>query len=348
MLITTLAATGVALAVSGPVTALAADVTPAGSTAPSTEATTTEDPATTLSADAAPAEADANPVPVAGAPAARAHVELKGDLLVNGNSTSTAPAEVVEAPEGKDTVAKVTANLDVEEVTKQMKKLEQDYGIPSEQLSNITLSHEGEPGVTSTFTATYRITDGLEFDKSAPTLSENDLFEITNDVIAPDGLERTVTMTLKNPGYATYKELFEAVSKVKTLSMDFNVIVKKGTTELQTIRGDVNGSFESTASYLGHVIPFELTWSGVQSDGGADSIAPDSINATIKVTPAPASEETPAPEAQAPKPAASKHMAPAKALPQTSDSSAGVAGLAAMVSAGVAALVGAARLRRQS
>ncbi|WP_058270250.1 hypothetical protein [Olsenella massiliensis] len=370
MIITGVAATGIAFAISGPVMALAETTDPA--VAPEPAAVVQPAPAEQVAPEEAP---DATPVaaedatadesaqlaapapaaPVASpAPApANSSVVLTGDMKINDDTSH------VSFPESNagDTVS-VQADLLVQPIKDQIQGIADDYAARLQNYGvtygDIKLTDEkGNPGVTSSFTAEFTLPEGMKFGTGETVLMGSKMYKVTK--VVTSGNVRTVTMELDNPGqYATFQDLYDTLinKESSNLSLTFDAVtVDPG---LHTIKGTITGKFFSTATVTlyGHSASheFKFDWTAKQDpntwDKANGSYDPSTITVTVK-TNAPKPEEKtedtkPEDTKEVAKP---KHMA--KEIPQTSDASAGPAALLALASAGILSLFGAAKLRKQ-
>ncbi|OFK24184.1 hypothetical protein [Olsenella sp. HMSC062G07] len=372
MIITGVAATGIAFAISGPVMALAETTDPA--VAPEPAAVVQPAPAEQVAPEEAPdatpvaaedATADESAQPASPAPAAPAapvariaadptdsSVVLTGDMKINDDTSH------VSFPESNagDTVS-VQADLLVQPIKDQIQGIADDYAA---QLQNhgvtygdIKLTDEkGKPGVTSSFTAEFTLPEGMKFGTGETVLMGSKMYKIVK--VVTSGNVRTVTMELDNPGqYATFQDLYDTLinKESSNLSLTFDAVtVDPG---LHTITGTITGKFFSTATVTlyGRSVSheFKFDWTAKQDSNTWDkangSYDPDTITVTVK-TNAPKHEEKTEEKTEDTKEVAKpKHMA--KEIPQTSDASTGPAALLALASAGILSLFGATKLRKQ-
>ncbi|MCF2707336.1 MucBP domain-containing protein [Arcanobacterium haemolyticum] len=193
------------------------------------------------------------------------------------DSTSSAPAGVYQGSK-----INLTGTIDASVVKNQMAGIEAIFNNPAD-LESIKLSD-----LSSSFTATFTVPDGLTLPALAPADAIAEGFADTFAVTSVEAADRvvTVTFTLKS-GIENYKQLKDAVSALGD-TMKFTVPgiavdadVADGTT-LTTV-GTVSGTFDAVAtSAAGTEKDFSFIWTGKQTEGGKDKSAPD-LN-TIQLT----------------------------------------------------------------
>lgn len=193
----------------------------------------------------------------------------------------------------------VTGTIDSTSVKQQMKAIENQFGQNPSGFSSIKLT-----GLSSTFTATFELPDGMELPSgldASKVIPEGfaDTFTVSN--VAVSGKTVTVTMGLKD-GIENYQQLKDAVDalgdtmKLTIPGVTVNEDVADGTS--LTMKGTVEGSFDATAtSASGTVKDFSFRWTGEQIDEGKDVTVTDPADKTIQLTvqtPTPTDAELPA------------------------------------------------------
>lgn len=334
-----------------------AAATPEATAAPEAETT----PATEAPAPAQPALAPAPTAPSAKAPAQPVHENLQGDLLINGDTTSSKPYTVKQG-----STFSATGKLIVSKILEQMNGIEKQYLISD--TSTIQLSE-----VNSTFEITLELGEDLSFtqtDLDAIELIHFGKFEIVGTPIF-EGNKLTIKVKLNADTIKTYADLKAAVeacapdmtAKVSGIKVSETATPGKKS----VIKGTVKGQMSAIATLHNHAIPFSFTWTAVQDASGKDSEAtdPEAIQATVlvqKADPKPNPEPNPKPEPKPepkpqPKPEAKpqpKHIAQTKvvkkhsALPQTSDVAATALPAAALALAGGLLAAAATVLRKRN
>lgn len=193
----------------------------------------------------------------------------------------------------------VTGTIDSTSVKQQMQAIENQFGQNPSGFSTIKLT-----GLSSTFTATFELPDGMELPSGldeSKVIPEGfaDTFTVSN--VAVSGKTVTVTMGLKD-GIENYQQLKDAVDvlgdtmKLTIPGVTVNDDVADGTS--LTMKGTVEGSFDATAtSASGTVKDFSFRWTGEQVDEGKDVTVTDAADKTIQLTvqtPTPTDAELPA------------------------------------------------------
>lgn len=217
------------------------------------------------------------------------NMELDGDILIDGDTENT---RVYPVQRGQTLI--YTGQLDVTKIQKEINDLKEQYD------ALIDINDVGVNGVTSEFTATLTLPDGLSYTTGESdmnsALSENGLFKKDSAIIT--GQTITIKMKLKKE-YTKFINLHADVTGVEHGMLTFTVPgVKvandaKENTPLKAT-GTVTGNFTGRATYLIKDKSFTYNWTAVQSEAGRDAIKPaddKEITFTVIVEPAPAPEE---------------------------------------------------------
>lgn len=351
-----------------------AAATPEATATPEAEAT----PATEAPAPAQPALAPAPTAPSAKAPVQPfPEQKLQGDLLINGDTTTSKPYTVKQG-----STFSATGKLIVKKILEQMDQIEKDQGYrkadgtleagASEAFKLMQLSE-----VNSTFEITLELGEDLSFtqtDLDAIKLGNFGKFEIVGTPIF-EGNKLTIKVKLNADTIKTYADL-RAEVEARASGMDATVSgIKVSETaepgKKSVIKGTVKGQMSAIATLA---TPWgkrsfhpSFTWTAVQDTSGKDSEAtdPEAIQATVlvqKADPKPNPEPNPKPEPKPepkpqPKPEAKpqpKHIAQTKvvkkhsSLPQTSDVAATALPAAALALAGGLLAAAATVLRKRN
>lgn len=226
-------------------------------------------------------------------------LDLPADLLTGDNTATTAykvtPGQTI------DFTGTITASV----VKDQMKAIENTFKtVKEENYSNIALSD-----MTSSFTATFTIPDGLTLPKNITknTLKLDgfsDTFAIQN--VKVKGKTVTVTINLKS-GITTYAALKTAVQTNLGDTMKITIPgikINQDFSGKATIVGTVSGSFHAAATFNETTKLFDFTWNGSQTSEGKNSDAAagaNGISLTVEYDPPtpptpPTPEPTPDPE----------------------------------------------------
>lgn len=226
-------------------------------------------------------------------------LDLPADLLTGDNTATTAykvtPGQTI------DFTGTITASV----VKDQMKAIENTFKtVKEENYSNIALSD-----MTSSFTATFTIPDGLTLPKNITknTLKLDgfsDTFAIQN--VKVKGKTVTVTINLKS-GITTYAALKAAVQTNLGDTMKITIPgikINQDFSGKATIVGTVSGSFHAAATFNETTKLFDFTWNGSQTSEGKNSDAAagaNGISLTVEYDPPtpptpPTPEPTPDPE----------------------------------------------------
>ena len=311
--------------------------------APEAEA---EDAAEAPEAEATPAPAQPALAPAPPAPGDDVPVhqfpeqKLSGDLLINGDTTSSKPYTVKQG-----STFSATGVLDVTKILEQMNAIEQQFnlrnpdGTPvanaTDTFKMIQLSE-----VNSTFEITLELGEGLSFtqtDLAAIKLGNFGKFEIVGDPIFA-GNKLTIKVKLNADTIKNYWDLrSEVAARTSGMNATVSGIKVSETAEpgkKSVIKGTVKGQMSAIATLHTRTFHPSFTWTAVQDASGKDSEAtdPEAIQATVLVQKAdpkpnpkpdtkPDTKPQPKPEAK-PQP---KHITQTKivkkrsALPQTSD-----------------------------
>lgn len=208
---------------------------------------------------------------------------LPADILV-GNETEHQSTYPVVPGQSID----FTGTIDASVVKGQMTGIENQF--PGVSDADIKLSD-----MSSSFTATFTIPDGMSFPKNLTKDSVGlegfaDTFSVTD--VSVSGKTATVTMKLKD-GIETYAQLQEAVSKLGNPIGGTMKVTLPGVTvdesfaagKTATVVGTVKGIFiaHATNSVSGSTKVFSFTWEGVQTADGKDATA-NSIDDGIRFT----------------------------------------------------------------
>ena len=347
-----------------------AAATPEATATPEAEAT----PATEAPAPAQPALAPAPTAPSAKAPVQPfPEQKLQGDLLINGDTTTSKPHTVKQG-----STLSATGKLNVTKILEQMNEIEKQQGFrnadgtlkagASEAFKLMQLSE-----VNSTFEITLELGEDLSFtqaDLDAIKLGNFGKFEIVGTPIF-EGNKLTIKVKLNADTIKTYADL-RAEVEARTSGMDATVSgIKVSETaepgKMSVIKGTVKGQMSAIATLYTRSFHPSFTWTAVQDANGKDSEAtdPEAIQATVlvqKADPKPNPEPNPKPEPKPepkpqPKPEAKpqpKHIAQTKvvkkrsALPQTSDVAATALPAAALALAGGLLAAAATVLRKRN
>ncbi|WP_068539752.1 hypothetical protein [Olegusella massiliensis] len=347
--------------------AASAEEAPEATAAPEAEAEAPETFAAATPEATATPEAEATPATEAPETIAAATPEvivapeeketLDGDLLINGDTTSSKPYTVKQG-----STFSATGKLIVDKIVGQMDKIEKKYGVGD--TSTIQLSD-----VNSTFEITLELGEDLSFtqtDLDAIELIHFGKFEIDGTPIF-EGNKLTIKVKLNADTIKTYADLKTAVKACASeMTAKVSGIKVSETAEpgkKSVIKGTVKGQMSAIATLHGHTILFPFTWTTVQNESGKDSEAtdPEAIQATVlvqKADPKPNPEPNPKPNPKPePKPEAKpqpKHIAQTKvvkkrsALPQTSDVAATALPAAALALAGGLLAAAATVLRKRN
>lgn len=226
-------------------------------------------------------------------------LDLPADLLTGDNTATTAykvtPGQTI------DFTGTITASV----VKDQMKAIENTFKtVKEENYSNIALSD-----MTSSFTATFTIPDGLTLPKNITknTLKLDgfsDTFAIQN--VKVKGKTVTVTINLKS-SITTYAALKAAVQTNLGDTMKITIPgikINQDFSGKATIVGTVSGSFHAAATFNETTKLFDFTWNGSQTSEGKNSDAAagaNGISLTVEYDPPtpptpPTPEPTPDPE----------------------------------------------------
>lgn len=217
-----------------------------------------------------------------------------------GQDTSTSALRVDTTDGG---TFSLTGAVDVSAIKQQMDAIQGQFGGADPEDIKLT-------GITSTFTATMTLPDGVNAPSSLDASQVvatglGDLFEVKTAEIS--GKTITVTLGLKQ-AYSNYSELktavfatgsqpqvaFRAASEVTNPIEDSITLTVPGFSlnsnkvdngDELTVTGTVKGTFNSVASTDAKAIRFNLTWNGKQIAGGKDFRAADDnvIQQTILV-----------------------------------------------------------------
>lgn len=371
--------------------AASAEEAPEATAAPEAEATPEAEAPETIAAATPKAtatpEAEATPVTEAPETIAAANPKvivapeeketLEGDLLINGDTTSSKPYTVKQG-----STFSATGKLIVKKIVDQMDKIEKQQGYrkadgtleagASEAFKLIQLSE-----VNSTFEITLELGEDLSFtqtDLDAIKLGNFGKFEIVGTPIF-EGNKLTIKVKLNADTIKTYADL-RAEVEARASGMDATVSgIKVSETaepgKKSVIKGTVKGQMSAIATLETprgkRSFHPSFTWTAVQDTSGKDSEATDleAIQATVlvqKADPKPNPEPNPKPEPKPepkpqPKPEAKpqpKHIAQTKvvkkrsALPQTSDVAATALPAAALALAGGLLAAAATVLRKRN
>ena len=199
---------------------------------------------------------------------------LEGDILI-GNDTQH--DKVYEA--NKTDVLDITGALNVKPIKDELKRLEAQY-------SAAVAGGISVEDIDTSFTASITLPEGMEYTSSNPQAvleGANGKFEIVSTSLV--GKTATVKLSLKDANQiTTYQQLSNAVNSVEdTLKVTVKGVKFSATSSPETeytINGSVRGDFSGKATNIagGQVINFNYTWSGKQTQAGADFRALNSEN----------------------------------------------------------------------
>ena len=199
---------------------------------------------------------------------------LEGDILI-GNDTQH--DKVYEA--NKTDVLDITGALNVKPIKDELKRLEAQY-------SAAVAGGISVEDIDTSFTAGIILPEGMEYTSSNPQAvleGANGKFEIVSTSLV--GKTATVKLSLKDANQiTTYQQLSNAVNSVEdTLKVTVKGVKFSANSSADTeytINGSVRGDFTGKATNIagGQVINFNYTWSGKQTQAGADFRALNSEN----------------------------------------------------------------------
>ncbi|WP_165216303.1 MucBP domain-containing protein [Schaalia sp. ZJ1691] len=235
-------------------------------------------------------------------------VELPADMLVAVHPSTPSPDEArragtdstAHAPAGVQagSIVNLTGTIDASVIKRQMVAIEGQFGNPTD-LASIALSD-----LSSSFTATFTVPKGMTLPAGLTTdtvVPEGfaDTFTVSKVTPSADGRSVSITFTVKN-GITNYQQLKDAVfavsdtMKVTVPGISIDEDVADGTA-LTTV-GTVTGTFDAIAtSAAGTEKDFAFTWTGVQTEAGADSLPHERGKIQLSLaTPLPIDQELPA------------------------------------------------------
>lgn len=234
-------------------------------------------------------------------PAVTARMDLKGDLLVNGDTEHTA----VPAVKPGDTVT-ISAELNAAPVKEQIQSIYKSYDDPRPTELNkaaITLKD-----VRSTFTVKVHSV-GVDLSENTVEKLNSKLDWTTDDVngatFAVTGLEKAegtegdwvITISLQNAERLTtfddlYTLIHDNMKNVLAIAADGTVTQAGG---YARVTGTVDGTFYGLATLANtdaqgnvtgyHAIPFSFVWEGKQDPEKSDKLNPKPISVTMQVKP---------------------------------------------------------------
>ncbi|WP_071705822.1 LPXTG cell wall anchor domain-containing protein [Murdochiella vaginalis] len=218
-------------------------------------------------------------VPVARAEEATTK-SLDADLLVDGDTGK----QVLEKKYQDEMT--FTGTLDVSKIKKQMQDIEDTYG-KFVSVDKIMLDPKT---VQSTFTATLKLPEGLEFtaQSEGAFTGANGVFTSTSEIDKASNTA-TIKFLLTNPtGYDTYLKLKKAITETVDDTFTFSVSHVKFAQGAHphtpyVATGTVEGDMQATAILFGHTKPFAFKWNGVQIADKAYMNQQD-ISAAVKYT----------------------------------------------------------------
>lgn len=221
----------------------------------------------------------------------------------------------VYVADSQDSMLDIEGVLHVSDSIKnQMKDIEKRYHQLPSNFQNIKVS-----AIDFGFTAKLTLPEGMEY--GSTDISKLQLIGAPGFTISQDpsqtfykGRVLTVRFSLANPAaLTTYEEVNAVVQGVED-SLVIRVPDVKFTTDSQpgtnyTIKGEVSGNFNATATLPSRSIPFAFEWNGVQKADESDAVAPNGINFTVQYK-----ASAPKPE---PKPVPTKKPEPKRTLAKT-------------------------------
>lgn len=219
---------------------------------------------------------------LAAGPAVNKTIELGADILVNDDTTSSAPKKVKAGDE-----LTYTGRLDVASIQEEIKSTASGY---ESYMSMISLSN-----VSSSFSTTLTVpSDGLVVDESkvSASLTDNNLFRIAETGgVSYNSAAGTITvnMELKNSyNSKTFKQLYDDVNAcAKSLDVTIQGISVKNNAregDKYTVSGTVSGGFSGTANVFVATKDFSFNWTGAQTADGRDSQITDPSSKDIQCT----------------------------------------------------------------